>query len=246
MRLYSDLAEHYFDIEKPGRKFEEEIHFLTDTFKKYRIQTAVDVGCGSGEHVKELHQRGWKILGIDISPTMIEVAKTRHPSCKFEVGDMAKYNLKTPVDSIICMFGSFNYLFETEEIRNFLSNINRNLKPAGIFILETWNAEPIRKIKRKPISHVSTVKSGGSTIRRNRGFRLYRSEGSVMVEVNYVYNLEKKEIKDKHIMRVFHSEEIQTFLNEQKFEILNIYGNFTEGKFTKRSGRILVVAKKRS
>jgi tRNA G46 methylase TrmB len=59
MKLYTELAEYYYEIEKVGRKFEEEIEFLGKLFLKYNIHTVLDVGCGSGEHVQALNQNGF-------------------------------------------------------------------------------------------------------------------------------------------------------------------------------------------
>ncbi|SDJ67590.1 Methyltransferase domain-containing protein [Nonomuraea maritima] len=49
--------------------------------------TVVDVGCGSGRAVGELAARGAKAIGIDLDPTMIEVAVERWPAGEFRVGD---------------------------------------------------------------------------------------------------------------------------------------------------------------
>ncbi|WCL50215.1 class I SAM-dependent DNA methyltransferase [Leptospira sp. GIMC2001] len=245
MKLYSELAEYYFDIEKPGRKLDEEIHFVSEVFKRHNVKSVVDIGCGSGEHVKDLQAMGFKIMGIDSSPKMIETAKNRFPHCRFEVGRMEDYKLKEPIDGLVCLFGTFNYLMTNDDIKKFFQNAYKNLKTAGILILDVWNAEPIKRIKRKPLGLVANIRVGETMIRRNRGFRLTRADDLTMVEVNYVYNLNKSDIKDKHVMRVFYPLEMETPIKEGKFEILNQFGGFSGEKFRKYGGRILYVLKKR-
>ncbi|MCZ8239174.1 MAG: class I SAM-dependent methyltransferase [Leptospiraceae bacterium] len=245
MKLYSDLAEYYFEIEKPGRRLDEEIHFISEVFKRHKIQTALDIGCGSGEHVKDLQGMGFKIFGIDASPQMVDIAKKRFPHCKFEVGKMEDYKLKSPVDGIVCLFGTFNYLTSNDEIKTYFQNAYKNLKTAGILILDVWNAEPIKRIKRKPLGLVANIKIGTTNIRRNRGFRLTRADDQTMVEVNYVYHLDKSDIKDKHLMRVFYPRELETSIKDGKFEILNQFGGFSGEKFRRFGGRILYVLKKK-
>jgi SAM-dependent methyltransferase len=39
------------------------------------------VGCGLGEDVAELAQRGYDVTGFDVSPAAIEWARTLHPAC---------------------------------------------------------------------------------------------------------------------------------------------------------------------
>ncbi|HEX6360975.1 class I SAM-dependent methyltransferase [Actinophytocola sp.] len=47
-----------------------------------------DVGCGPGHVTARLHDLGIDAFGIDLSPTMIEVARRAHPALRFEVGSM--------------------------------------------------------------------------------------------------------------------------------------------------------------
>ncbi|WP_411823732.1 class I SAM-dependent DNA methyltransferase [Leptospira sp. 'Mane'] len=246
MKLYTELAEYYFTIEEAGRKFSEEVDFLRETFKRHKIGTIIDVGCGTGEHVKEIQAMGFKVLGVDASHRMLEIAKVRYPHCRFEYGKMEDFVAKQPVDAIVCLYGTFNYLLNDDAVAGFLRNTYKNLKQAGLVVFEIWNADPIHRIKRKPITVVSNVRQGNISIRRNRGFRMTRADDVAIVEVNYVYNLNSKDVKDRHTMRVFHYPQIQAFFEDAKFEILHVYGSYAEEKYLKTGARILVVAKKRS
>ncbi len=246
MKLYSELAEYYFTIEEAGRKFSDEISFLREQFKRHKINTVVDMGCGTGEHVKELFALGFKPMGVDASPKMLEIAKERYPYCEFTEGKMEEFYIKQAVDSVICLFGTFNYLLEDEVVLDFLRNCQKNLKQAGLLVLEIWNSDPIHRIKRKPITTVSNVRQGDTAIRRNRGFRMTREDDISIVEVNYIYNLNQKDLKDKHTMRVFSYPQVEKFLHAAKFEILNVFGSYTEEKYLKTGARMIILAKKRS
>ncbi|PJZ24498.1 SAM-dependent methyltransferase [Leptospira hartskeerlii] len=246
MKLYSELAEYYFDIEKNARKFEMETQFIDRLFRKHRVRNILDLGCGTGEHVTHFQSLGYKSRGIDSSIKMIEVAKKRYSHCKFEVGAMQSYKSQEKWDAIISLFGSFNYLLSNEEVEAALKNLEMNLKPAGIAVLEVWNAEPLRKIKRKAIGPVAQIKAKNTTIQRNRGFRLVRADQSTVVEVNYIYNLNAKEIKDKHLMRAYFLVELQRMLAKHRMEILHVYSNYSELKFKSNASRMILVLKKKS
>lgn len=49
--------------------------------------TVVDVGCGGGRAVGELAARGVRAIGIDLDPSMIEMAIQRWPTSEFHVAD---------------------------------------------------------------------------------------------------------------------------------------------------------------
>src|SRR5262245_10898560 len=47
-----------------------------------------DVGCGPGHVAAYLARRGLHVVGIDLSPRMIELALRRHPELDLRVGSM--------------------------------------------------------------------------------------------------------------------------------------------------------------
>ncbi len=48
-----------------------------------------DVGCGPGQVTAFLHEQGLDVFGVDLSPGMIEQARTNFPGLHFELGSMA-------------------------------------------------------------------------------------------------------------------------------------------------------------
>ncbi|WP_206935145.1 class I SAM-dependent methyltransferase [Roseococcus thiosulfatophilus] len=47
-----------------------------------------DVGCGPGHVTAFLAEEGVEVLGLDLSPGMVETARAAHPGLRFEVGDL--------------------------------------------------------------------------------------------------------------------------------------------------------------
>ncbi|WP_225726512.1 MULTISPECIES: methyltransferase domain-containing protein [unclassified Nocardia] len=50
-------------------------------------EIVVDVGCGSGRAVGELAARGARAIGVDLDPTMLEIAVARWPASEFHLAD---------------------------------------------------------------------------------------------------------------------------------------------------------------
>jgi len=57
-----------------------------------------DVGCGPGNIVNHLAERGVKAIGYDISPAMIDEARRAFPGSEFHVGDLT--SLEIPDSSL--------------------------------------------------------------------------------------------------------------------------------------------------
>jgi len=53
-------------------------------------QPVGDVGCGPGHVCRYLAGLGLRVVGVDISPGMVRVARLRHPHLRFEVGTFAR------------------------------------------------------------------------------------------------------------------------------------------------------------
>ena len=61
--------------------------------------TIIDIGCGSGRDVKKFSERGFRVTGIDFSPSMIEIAKRNAPKATFKNIDMHSLDLEDTFDA---------------------------------------------------------------------------------------------------------------------------------------------------
>jgi ubiquinone/menaquinone biosynthesis C-methylase UbiE len=54
----------------------------------YNFETVIDIGSGKGVLTHQLKKRNNHVLGLDISPTAIEVARARYPDIEFDIADV--------------------------------------------------------------------------------------------------------------------------------------------------------------
>ncbi len=98
----------------------------------------LDVGCGAGVHIKHYISKGAKCCGIDLSQTMIEMAKQNCPNVKFKVGSMTKLPYKNSSFDIVTASLSIDYI---KDLIPILKEISRVLKKGGVFYYS--NESPI-------------------------------------------------------------------------------------------------------
>ena len=94
----------------------------------------LDIGSGSGNHVVNFAEKGYKTIGIDISPSMVKKAKEKYPDYNFQVGDANDVDLFTS-DSfthVTCLYFTVYYF---EDKRQLFENIYKWIKPGGYFIV---------------------------------------------------------------------------------------------------------------
>jgi SAM-dependent methyltransferase len=99
----------------------------------------VDLGCGSGRWAKVLGDAGYDVMGVDLSPSMIRLARQRAPLARFETGSLL--NTKLPVCDAVTAIGEIvNYRFDPKHSRMALTRFFRRvyaaLRPGGLFIFD--------------------------------------------------------------------------------------------------------------
>jgi len=172
---YAKIAEQGF--------WESEETVINKYFKPKSV--LLDIGCGSGRTTLSLHEKGYKVIGVDITPEMIDTAK-RIASLKgryidYEVGDAT--NLRFPensFDGVIFANNGWVQIPGKENRQKALEEIYRVIKPNGYFILTAhqryysgtylffWVKEWIKYYILKPLGwKVEEVDFGDLFFKRN-------------------------------------------------------------------------------
>ena len=93
-----------------------------------------DLGCGPGHVARYLHDQGVRMLGIDLSPRMIDSARQRSPDIEFRVGDMRALDLPDGALAGIVAFYSLIHIGEPE-MGATLRELRRVLAPGGLLLV---------------------------------------------------------------------------------------------------------------
>lgn len=95
---------------------------------------ALDIGSGTGSHVKQLTEKGFDCVGIDSSKSMIKQSKIKFPQQKFIHADVLKTMNFQPnaFDLITCLYFTVYYIKDKEQL---FKNVSLWLKPGGYFVL---------------------------------------------------------------------------------------------------------------
>ncbi|GBE17331.1 hypothetical protein BMS3Abin15_01172 [bacterium BMS3Abin15] len=107
---------------------------------------AVDLGCATGVVSLDIATQFEKVVGLDISPEMIEVAKkkitNRTANAKFKVADIED-GVNIPKNSISLAIMNMGTASEIENFKGFLKWLKRSLRPDGKFLLSFYNSESL-------------------------------------------------------------------------------------------------------
>jgi SAM-dependent methyltransferase len=89
-----------------------------------------DIGCGPGHVSAHLCTLGVDAFGIDLSPTMIDIARREHPGLRFEVGSMTALQLGEASVTGLLAFWSLIHIPD-EAIPGVLAQFHRVVRPGG-------------------------------------------------------------------------------------------------------------------
>ncbi|QIL41668.1 class I SAM-dependent methyltransferase [Pedobacter sp. HDW13] len=110
--------------------------------------SVLDIACGPGNISKYLLdlKPAYRILGIDLSPNMLELAQINNPTAQFQLMDCREVaTLNQKFDAITCGF-CLPYLTPEEAI-DLIVNVSALLKPDGVFYLSTMEEDENNKSK---------------------------------------------------------------------------------------------------
>jgi SAM-dependent methyltransferase len=106
----------------------------------------LDLGCGTGEHGRELAAHGFDVTGVDSSPSMLASAADRPlpPSLRFVQSDIADVGaLDGPFGGAICLGNTLPHLDEGG-LRRLARGLAAVLLPGAPVIVQILNYERIR------------------------------------------------------------------------------------------------------
>lgn len=107
----------------------------------------VDLGSGTGEHSRFLASKGFDVVGIDSSPSMIAKAKDAPlpANLAFVEGDMTSVAdlVEGPADGAICLGNSLPHVADREALMRLLRGLRKVLRPGAPFVLQVLNYDKI-------------------------------------------------------------------------------------------------------
>lgn len=153
-----DLYERFAAAYDSDRSRELQERAWLDRFVSYVRPggTVLDVGCGMGEPIaRYLLQRGVEVVGVDTSPSMIDLCRQRFPTAEWVVGDMRELDLGRRFAGILAWDSLFHLSMQHQ--RSMFGRFALHAEPGAplMFTSGSSEGEAIGSYRGEPLYHAS-------------------------------------------------------------------------------------------
>lgn len=229
------LIEKY-GVSKPERDAED----LLDSEKNL----VVDLGCGTGTLTELLYQKGYDMIGVDNSESMLGIAMEKRQESGDEIlyllQDMRELELYSTVGTVVSVCDSVNYILEKEELTEVFGLVNNYLYPGGIFIFDFNTDYKYREI------------IGDTTIAENREdcsfiWENYYDGESCLNEYDLTVFVQEegdmfRRFTETHMQRGYTAEQMEQMICKAGMRLIEMLDADTGEAVTPETERVLVVA----
>ncbi|WNC16948.1 class I SAM-dependent methyltransferase [Brevibacillus brevis] len=199
----------------------------------------LDLCCGSGRHSRALARRGYEVVGVDLSPVLLQLAEEQndYPNLRFLRSDMRSIPFRDEFDIVVNLFTSFGYFSSDEENGTVVKNMARALKPGGEVVIDYLNPSYV-------IAHLvphSRKETDGMLIEEDR----WLEEGYVKKRISITDGKSAEPRRYVEQVRLFRIEEMTGMLEQAGFGRIQVFGNYRfEAYEEEQSSRMIFYATK--
>ncbi len=232
-------APHYHILYK--KHDEKEAHLALDhLLAALHLQGGeyiLDIACGKGRHSRYLAEKGFEVIGLDLSPKSIAYArKFEHDHLHFYQHDMRRLFRTNYFDAVMNMFTSFGYFASDLEHLRSIQNMAKALKPGGVLLIDFFNAIWVRQhLVAEEVKTIDQVE-----------FHLQKHLDDKYVYKSVEFEADGVAHQFREQVRLFELADFERLFEQSGLRLLNTYGGYDLGAFDPvRSQRLILVAQKK-
>jgi SAM-dependent methyltransferase len=227
------------------------VDFIQQVLNSHGIGAAasiIDAGCGTGRYADELVQRGFQVCGVDRSPELVAIARSREPDATrrptFVVADLLEASFPPSHDVVLCR-GVLNDFVDDWARSSIFHRFAKWLRPGGVLIFDVreWSSTVVR-YTRQP-THRRTVELPDGDLHFHSETVLEpQSQGLRIRECFEIQRTgARTRVENDFAMRCWTSEDVAFHLQTTGLDQLARYPAYGESDQS-WSDRIVVVARK--
>ncbi len=210
----------------------------------------VDLGCGTGQMTRRLHEKGFSMVGIDLSEDMLSVAndKNQPGDILYICQDMRDISLHGTVKAFVSFCDSLNYITDINDLKQVFLGVATYLEEGGMFLFDMNTPYKYRTLLAD--NTFSDTREEGSFIWENEfdettGENIYDLTLYIKRDVLYGDGEESFErFFETHVQHCYEVEEVEHALKDAGLTFIECLDADTCERPTETTERVYFIAKK--
>lgn len=211
-----------YDALYADKDYAAECDLIEEALRRYgngRMNSILDLGCGTGSHAIRLAERGYELTGVDVSDDMLCGARAKSDEIRWILGDLRTVDAGGPFDAALMMFAVLSYQHANDDVLAALVNARRHLRLGGLLVLDTWYGPAVIVEGPRDRTKVVVADDGRVVTRRTTGELDVRRH---LCLVRFRIALEDQVEAETHVVRFFFPRELELFLELAGFQLLSL------------------------
>lgn len=138
MSVFGNAYSVYYNLLYKDKNYSEEVDYVTSLIQlpSGTSPSLLDIGCGTGKHLKIFKEKGFRVSGVDLSEGMIQEAKKLLDNdTSLQVSSSCDFCFNKTFDVITSLFHVVSYLNSNSDIEKTFCNITKHLNRGGSLFL---------------------------------------------------------------------------------------------------------------
>lgn len=218
-----------YDLLYADKNYPAEADYVARALKPAR--SVLELGSGTGRHGRLLAERGFDVLGVELSVEMAaEAQREGHlaapaggGSFTCEVGDLRCFRAGRRFDAVISLFHVISYQTSDDDLTAAFETAAEQLVPGGVFLFDVWHGPAV--LIQRPTVRTKQAVDARRRVRRTATPTLDTNAGTVRVD----YEIWCEDLctgltsrfAEVHVLRYLFPAEISGFAAAAGFELLS-------------------------
>ena len=205
--------------------------------ENHKDRIVLDLACGTGNITYLLAQKGYDMIGVDISIDMLSQAQAKADGEQilFLAQDMRKLDLYGTIDAAVCACDGLNYILEEAQLEAVFKRIKMFLNPGGVFIFDMNTTHKFKEVL------------GGKTFVSDSDSAAYEWQNHFDMETginkyHVIFTLKgSSPFEEVHYQRAYQVDMVCGLLQKAGFSCVDVRDGYSEAPVKKDSTRAVFI-----
>ena len=225
----------YYHTLYANRNEAEAAFFIENLLQKIELKASArcwDLNCGKGRYAIFLHDKGYRVIGTDLSEeSILSAQKTEASGLSFYTHDMRGLFYANYFDAVFNLFTSFGYFKNRHDDELVFQSVYNSLRPGGLFVLDFFNADfVIKNLVQKDEKKIKDI-----------CFQIHkRIEHKIIIkEITAIDQTGRHIFKEE--VKALDLKDFQSLAEKTGFTIKNTFGNYKLQAYDEENSERLIL-----